>query len=425
MSNARNAAVALYTLALANAATADWQAVATSLFDALPKARTKAETGTAAAPGWFAEYALPKHFKLDSLDVIFADGVSVRVNVITGKGMLPRVGTACRRAVDFYRARIGASVVPAMRDVRIVRTDEAFDASACSDLTAEYRAAPPAMTPRDLGKLSPVPALNGPDGETAVQRAERIFGGRWYLNADGNVLRSHKAPGLVWDGEIEQYGSDAEYAAGALAGTYRKARKDGLAAWATDERAAARLAFLEAREAAWCEAVAGSYGDCLPCEIPGTFETLAELSAYQPGPSHETVGALNAIPAPIAETREAVAVIAEPESDVWAPTEATHPVIAYCLSEKAWHALRDRVQDGTFPAPAGAAKFGAWRLTLADAQDLQDVGSIRFAGMPRKPYTRRGAVPVAPVSAFVRIHAGAAFMASNPPSPATLHAPSV
>jgi hypothetical protein len=430
MSNARNAAVALYTLALANAVTADWQAVATSLFDALPKAKAAASD----APVWWSDYAIPKAYTLESLDVTFADGATFRCNLVSGKNKPPRVAGACRGAIGLYRAKHGERVaVPAFSRI-VTASGQAYDAATCSRLTDELRAIPGTVQGR------PMTAARV---EWMAKEVERRRAGHAVALSDLQGLQAKPGKGDVRQALIRAAESRVDMWAGPLrAGETELALireafaiQRGEAAPVAVAQIAPVVALLAAPVAVqaepspmheWCAlAVSEAYGECSEFEIPGTFESLAELSAYQSGPSAETVAATDAVPAPIVESREAVAVIAGPESDVWAPTEVSHPVIAYCLSEKAWQALRDRVQDGTFPAPAGATKFGAWRLTLADAQDLQDVGSIRFAGMPRKPYTRRGAVPVAPVSAFVRIHAGAAFMASNPPSPATLHAPSV
>jgi hypothetical protein len=450
MSNARNAAVALYTLALANAATADWQAVATSLFDALPKAKAAASD----APVWWSDYAIPKAFTLESIDVTFADGATFRCNLVSGKNKPPRVAGACRGAIGLYRAKHGERVaVPAFSRI-VTASGQAYDAATCSRLTDDLRAIP--------GTVQGRPMTAARVEWMAKELARRESGLAPHLadlagaNASPWVasLPSHARDTVIREIEAGAAGWRASVAAGENELALMReafAVQRGEAAPVAVAQIAPVVALLAAPVAVqaepspmheWCAlAVSEAYGECSEFEIPGTFEIEAgPMSIFSPSseaakvnmpaPVQAATISADIIPeiitaAPVSIMDAAPAIMEAPEAEAWMPTVETHPVVAYCLSEKAWHAIRDRVQDGTFPAPAGAAKFGAWRLTLADAQDLQDVGSIRLAGMPRKPYTRRGAVPVAPVSAFVRIYAGAAFMASNPPSPATLHAPSV
>lgn len=436
MSNARNAAVALYTLALANAATADWQAVATSFFEALPKGKAAAP---GEAPAWFADYAIPKAYTLESMEVQFTDGHTLRTSVVLAKGKPARVGAACRAAIGFYRARHGQAVaVPAFASLRMVDTGTAYDAAECSRLTDSLRAIPGTVQGRPMtaaridwmarelarreAGLAPHAAdLDGANASPWVaslpqhmrialldpMETEAAAWRRSVAAAEGELAMMREA-------YVLQRGEAAPVAVAVIAPVVAPVASP-----------VALPADPEALRAAWCEAVSGSHGEPGAYAIANTGESGAD-GALEPREDDASNGPAPRQDAPQPgsdrpdDAARTVSSVEGPDS--WMPTEATHPVIAYCLSEKAWHALRDRVQDGTFPAPAGAAKFGAWRLTLADAQDLQDVGSIRFAGMPRKPYTRRA---VAPVSAFVRIHAGAAFMASNPPSPATLHAASV
>lgn len=416
MSNARNAAVALYTLALASAATADWQAVATSLFEALPKGKAAAP---GAPPAWWADYALPRHYTLESMDVVFADGATTRVKVATGKGKAPCIAPACRAAIGFYRARHGqAAAVPAFASLRTHGGQE-FDAAECSRLTDTLRAIPGTvqgrpMTDARIAWMESEIARRKAGLQTALyqrnlpsnERASTADPKAWIaaVRAGEKELRIMREAYAVQRGEV------APSAVAVPEMPHNPNASELEVEQCTHNRAVTHLDV-----EAVLEAMGAAYGECAELELPGTFEAGT-------GPGRDVV--VKGDPEAVSALCEVLVATAGEDValDTWTPSIETHPVIAYCLSEKAWNALRDRVQDGTFPAPAGAARFGAWRLTLADAQDLQDVGSIRFAGMPRKPYTRRA---VAPVSSFVRIHAGAAFMAATPPSPVTLHAASV
>lgn len=71
-----------------------------------------------------------------------------------------RHGKACRVAIDFYRARTGAYVVPEIVRVVLVDGGKTFDARTCSRLTEELRATPaqtapeaPAVTPGRIARL--------------------------------------------------------------------------------------------------------------------------------------------------------------------------------------------------------------------------------------------------------------------------------
>lgn len=430
MSNARKAAVALYTLALANAATADWRTVAASLFEALPKGKAAVP---GAPPAWWADYALPKHYTLDSMDVVFSDGATTRVKVATAKGKPACIAPACRAAIGFYRARHGQSVaVPAFVSLQ-VQDGQAFDAAECSRLTDDVRAIPGTVQGRPMtaariewmaNELARREAGLAPHAADLAGANASPWVASLPTHARDSIIREIEARAAGWRASIAAGENELALMREAFAVQRGEAAPVAVAVIAPVVAPVAAPVALPAPVVALdvetvLEAIGAAYGECAELELAGTFLADAGLVAVEAVPAPLAPVAAPELPAVL----EAVPVVLEAvEPDVWEPTAETHPVIAYCLSEKAWHALRDRVQDGTFPAPAGAAKFGAWRLTLADAQDLQDVGSIRFAGMPRKPYTRRA---VAPVSAFVRIHAGAAFMASNPPSPATLHAASV
>jgi hypothetical protein len=180
----------------------------------------------------------------------------------------------------------------------------------------------------------------------------------------------------------------------------------------TGEARAAVLAALAEHDAAlWVEAVAGAYAAPVAWEIPGTdpeaelIPFMHELPAPMLIPALTIVAEYLNVPA-ATETYPALVLSTETRlsterdnsgtisTDAREPSAETHPIVALCLSHKAREALFSKVQDGTFPAETGKAAAGAWRLTLEDAKALQDVGSIRLVGMPRKPYTRRAAAPV-------------------------------
>jgi hypothetical protein len=370
-SDRKAVALSAYDAACVSPAGADWRMVADLLRAALPasKARPAASGGV---PTWWADYALPRDYKQESLAVTFADGVTVRCNVHTAARKPPRIAKACRVAIAFYRARTGRSGVPEMVDVRNVGTGATFDAAECSRLTADLRDfsyQPPRWD------LAPVPALNGPEGETDVERAERMFGGRWYQNAKGDVLRAHDAPGIAWDGEAEQFGCDEAYAAGttaerakALAAIYREAGRMTREE-AAEARAAHRAEIEDAAQAEWIEAVADAYSECKPAEIGGTDEPADAEPVAVVTLQSEPVAA----PAPV-ETHASVAV--EPEA--WEPSAETHPVLAYCNSRAARAKLFAAVQDGTFPAKIQGAKAGVFRLTLADARDCARIARIKL-----------------------------------------------
>lgn len=361
-SDRKAVAVSAYEAACLSPIGADWRMVADLLRAALPA--SKARAAGSRIPAWWADYALPRDYKQESLAVTFADGVTVRCNVHTAARKPPRIAKACRVAVAFYRARTGRSGVPEMVEVRNVGTGATFDAAECSRLTADLR---------DFGHqparwdLAPVPAVNGPAGETEVQRAERMFGGRWYQNAKGDVLRAHDAPGIAWDGEAEQFGCDEDYAAGtkaerakALAAIYRGASRMTRAEY-LDAEAAQRAEIEEGAQAAWVEAVVDTYGECEPAEIGGTDEPTLTFAATIVSPKVN------------AEVETAPTA-----PDAWEPSAETHPVLAYCNSRAARVKLFALIQDGTFPAEIQDAKAGVFRLTLADARDCARIPRIKL-----------------------------------------------
>jgi hypothetical protein len=202
----------------------------------------------------------------------------------------------------------------------------------------------------------------------------------------------------------------------------------------TGEARDALLVAYEAEEVAlWVEAMAPLYGQ------PGAYAVGETWDGAEQGGDQTVLGM------PITEQIQQVeAVIITPamanatltpdveivsDSDDWAPDATSHPIVAHCLSEKARDLLFARLQDGTFPAECEQRKAGAFRLTLADALACQDVKSIRFAGMPRKAYTRIR-IPVvgidttpAPVTPVAGIQTHAPFITGGPDRGATLHAP--
>lgn len=371
-SDRKAVAVSAYEAACLSPIGADWRMVADLLRAALPA--SKARAAGSGVPAWWADYALPRDYKQESLAVTFADGVTVRCNVHTAARKPPRIAKACRVAVAFYRARTGRSGVPEMVEVRNVGTGATFDAAECSRLTADLR---------DFGHqparwdLAPVPAVNGPASETEVQRAERMFGGRWYQNAKGDVLRAHDAPGIAWDGEAEQFGCDEDYAAGtkaerdkALAAIYRDASRMTRAEYLNAE-AAQRAEIEDAAQAAWVEAVADAYGECEPAEIGGTDEPTCEVAQNRKLTRNACLGAS-------ATASEIPADLTTADPDAWEPSAKTHPVLAYCNSRAARLKLFALIQDGTFPAEIQDAKAGVFRLTLADARDCARIPRIKL-----------------------------------------------
>lgn len=403
MSNARTAAVALYTLALASPAAADWQSVATSLFEALPKSKAVAD-----APVWWSDYAVPKAYTLESVDVTFADGVSFRCNLVSGKNKPPRVAGACRGAIGLYRAKNGCGVaVPAFARI-VTAGGQAYDAAECSRLTDELRAIPGTVQGRPMTDAR----IAWMTSELERRRAglARSIGGDAFSTAGAGA----------WAEAVRA--AEDELAAMLYAYAVQRGESPPLPSFM------ARSPIVEEADhimpdhvyAADYEVVSDAlsvaYGECAEFELAGTFEAESGLIPADVV-LHSIVVESQSVAAEIVQACEAAPEAAD---DVWSPSAETHPVIAYCLSHKARETLFARVQDGTFPDDAGSARAGAWRLTLADAEDLRDVGSIRFAGLPRKAYTRRAVEPVAPVSTFVRIPAGAPFMEAG--RPATYHA---
>lgn len=161
---AKASAINAYDAACADPATADWRAVADLLRAALPASRAKAAPAsvTGSAPRWWADWKLGKVYSLDSLEVLFSDGVRVRCNIAQAPGKLPRIAAACRVAIAFYRAKTRRSGVPSFAHIENVSDGEIFDAAACSRLTADLRAA-------SYGD----PAPRKPVTVEAVERMER------------------------------------------------------------------------------------------------------------------------------------------------------------------------------------------------------------------------------------------------------------
>lgn len=135
------AALSAYDAACANPAGADWRTVADMLRAALPASRAKAADASAvgSVPSWWADWKLGKVYSLDSLEVLFSDGVRVRCNLAQAPRKLPRIAAACRVAIAFYRARTGRDSVPAFAHVENVSDGSTFDAATCSRLTVDLR----------------------------------------------------------------------------------------------------------------------------------------------------------------------------------------------------------------------------------------------------------------------------------------------
>lgn len=433
----RALAVAAYLAATAAPAAADWRAIADQLHTVLTAKRApKAEA-------WFADWTLGKVYSLDSLDVTFADGVAVRVNLAKAPGKLPRVAAACRTAVAFYRARTGLDSVPAFASLTTVSDGATFDAEACSARTADLRV---------TGRVAPAvrPAVTVEAVERMAREVERRRAGLAASLAMPDRIAAHVIPlCLSWDARGRAVAElNAMKESAALAGSWRAAIEAGeaelsamRAALAPAEAPAAPVeaepapVAVEASPAAAepvpapvepapaavppVEAIAEAVDHIeplaicpavgLPCKVDCGFRSTCGLPAADVDAA--AVEAVEAEPAP--------ALCASDDAGDWHPDESTHPVTALCLSPKARDALFARVQDGTFPADGRAAKAGAWRLSLADAAACAGIPSVRLIGLPRKPRTARAAPPVVtirtPVEAITIVSAAAIIPGAGAP----------
>jgi hypothetical protein len=200
MTVARISAVAAYVAAIAAPASADWRGIADQLYAAMPATRAKASAvdhgatvSSRSAPAWFADWKLGKVYSLDSVDVTFADGVTVRCNLAKAPNKAPRIASACRTAVAFYRSRTGRDSVPAFASIVAASDGQEFDAAACSDLTADMR-----VTGIVPGRVRPAVTAE------AVERMERELmrrrdGLAASLAMPARIAETHIPLCLSWD----------------------------------------------------------------------------------------------------------------------------------------------------------------------------------------------------------------------------------
>lgn len=133
-------------------------------------------------------------------------------------------------------------------------------------------------------------------------------------------------------------------------------------------------------------------------ELPAASVGAKILAPYPPK-GNAPLQAPEAIGEP--DPADAVPLAALCASDDDAPA-APGPVTALCLSHRARESLLRRTDGRALPTYAAQAKGGAFRLSLADARACAGLKSVRFVGLPRKAYTRRGppcppgAVPTRP-----------------------------
>lgn len=76
---------------------------------------------------------------------------------------------------------------------------------------------------------------------------------------------------------------------------------------------------------------------------------------------------------------------------------AAHTIVAVCTSHRGREKLFGLLMDGCIPDARGYGTLhGAYRITLADAQEIGLIKGVRYVGMPRKPRSK----PVEPVEAI-------------------------
>ncbi len=495
MSHAETALAAFHAARDAGAVV-DWQALAASLAAAIPTPkRRKADPN--AAPAWWHAAPLPRAYETESLDVTFADGVTVRVNGTRAPGKPWAVERAMRGAVGFWHARTGCDgAVPAVAAIVLANGSESWDAALVSSLSLAMREPlPPVRPDRAPVTMATVEFLTG---EVARRRAGLVSA----------IAAERTFPRATYGSRIYPHGF---IGCGAWLRSLRGARRElalaraalGLAAPVATVRPVVAAPLLSLPLLTClpldCDAVALAMGDAYA--MPVEWEIGGTVDAPEPGGAART-GPAPSIPAPPVDAMPVCPAVGEPceagcvhrsgcgspvvanaaptpreaigkpapvegiASDAPSATgsetladlttetrnpvgqvyigtidggtpaamhytaPATHPVIAYCLSERARAVLFERIQDGTFPAVGRSAKAGAWCVSLADARDLQDLQSVRWARMPRKPYVRIR-LPVeaittmpAPVSPLAGIQIRPPFLTGGALRGVTLHSPS-
>lgn len=397
---ARTAAHAAYQAAIASPSTTDWRDLAETLFSALP-ALPKAARDSA-FPTWWADYELPRVYLTDSLDVLFADGETMRVNIHRAPRGLPRIPAACRVAIGFYRERHGyGHPVPAFASLTLVDTGATFDAAACSAFTAELRAIPGTVTRRAV-TLESIARMRAEldrrrAGLARVQRGDNAFTTAGVTDWHAAVEAGTRELLDMEDAYAVQRGERPAYRARPSAPFDAEQAIGHLADWHDVEPEAFELA----------GTVDADTGPDFVRDNPGCTVRAYGICYDQ----QTSVSAVEAAPEPEATFISAPTIVAEDlnvpadPDDAWCPDERSHPVVALALSHRAREELFARVLDGTFADGVRTAKCGAWRLTLQDALDLQDIASVRWVGLPRKAYTRKAvatealATPVAAIPA--------------------------
>lgn len=424
MSNVKASAVAAYDAACAMPASADWRSVADMLRAALA-GRSTAATGF---PAWWADYALPKHYTADSVDVLFHDGETVRANVFQAAKKPARIAATIRTAIAFYRSRTGLEAVPAIASVTRVSDGATFDAAACTELTAALRSKDGARIEAGGAR-----AITSDSIARMTAELERRRGGLARLLADVEAARAETVPLCLSLTAINQAefklkqriarAADAPAWDAAIAAGEAELAAMHAAYGAIEAAPAAEAVPLDADDIA--AALALPYGDAPEAEIGGTVEAepVRDSAAHAP----RTLFCRNACAdAPIEQPGPVEAIEAAP-ADEWRPSAATHPIVALCLSDKAREALEARVLDGTWRAAGRDAAGGAWRLTLEDARACADIPSLRLVGMPRKPRRPRVAPPVKAIAAPCPVEAIASLPAymvpagARPIGPVTFH----
>jgi hypothetical protein len=357
-------ALSAYDTACAMPAGADWRMVADLLRAALPGSKATAGDG---APAWWADYKLPKHYRLDSLLVRFADDVAVRVNVAIAKGKPARIASACRAAIGFYRARTGNLAVPAFAWIENVSTGGEFDAAECSRLTADLRTA-------DAGRVEKA----GPRAVTADNLAR--------MEAEVERRRAGLARHLA-DGTAPTSAEASEWRAAVAAGENELALMRTAFLPSDPEPDSGVSAFASSEEVGKTDTNAGTITFAATIVSPEVNEATAATGSEIP--ADLTTG--NA-----SEDHAKVSGPAVMHTKGACKSLETHPIIAVCTSHRAREKLFRAIQDGCVPAFDHRSKGGAYRITLLDAQEIGAIKGVRFVGMPRKPRSR----PVAAVVSF-------------------------
>lgn len=127
-------AIELYENALADPATADWQAVANAMREHFPKSK---EARVPGVPKWWRDYdvkgfAALKKAKQDIVQFEFADGRVVRAAALSLPAKGFNIGRAARMAIAFYRLKAGeGAAVPEFVSV------DGYSISGCGPISVD------------------------------------------------------------------------------------------------------------------------------------------------------------------------------------------------------------------------------------------------------------------------------------------------